>query len=43
MVTVLQGALAGRGSSDRALEDAESFEFSTEHFEGDSHRITKGD
>mgnify|MGYP003146564937 CR=1 FL=1 len=26
-----------------ALEDSELFEFSTEHFEGDSYRIEKGD
>ena len=26
-----------------ALEDSELFEFSTEHFEEDSHRIVKGD
>ena len=26
-----------------ALEDSELFEFSTEHFDSDSHRITKGD
>src|SRR5882672_8174142 len=26
-----------------ALEDAELFEFSTQHFESDSHRLVKGD
>ena len=26
-----------------ALEDSELFEFSTEHFDSDSHRIVKGD
>ena len=26
-----------------ALEDSELFEFSTEHFDSDSHRILKGD
>ena len=26
-----------------ALEDSELFEFSTQHFDSDSHRITKGD
>ena len=26
-----------------ALEDSELFEFSTEHFDSDSHRIIKGD
>ena len=26
-----------------ALEDAELFEFSTQHFDSDSHRIAKGD
>jgi hypothetical protein len=26
-----------------ALEDSELFEFSTQHFESDSHRIEKGD
>lgn len=26
-----------------ALEDSELYEFSTEHFDDDSHRITKGD
>ena len=26
-----------------ALEDSELFEFSTEHFDSDSHRIAKGD
>ncbi len=26
-----------------ALEDTELFEFSTQHFDSDSHRITKGD
>ena len=26
-----------------ALEDSELFEFSTEHFDSDSHRIMKGD
>mgnify|MGYP003681770459 CR=1 FL=1 len=26
-----------------ALEDTELFEFSTEHFDDDSYRITKGD
>jgi mannose-6-phosphate isomerase-like protein (cupin superfamily) len=26
-----------------ALEDAELYEFSTEHFDSDSHRIAKGD
>ncbi len=26
-----------------ALEDAELFEFSTQHFDSDSHRISKGD
>jgi mannose-6-phosphate isomerase-like protein (cupin superfamily) len=26
-----------------ALEDAELFEFSTQHFDSDSHRIVKGD
>ena len=26
-----------------ALEDTELFEFSTQHFDGDSHRIHKGD
>ena len=27
----------------RALEDTELFEFSTQHFDSDSHRIMKGD
>ena len=27
----------------RALEDTELFEFSTQHFDSDSHRIRKGD
>jgi hypothetical protein len=27
----------------QALEDAELYEFSTEHFDSDSHRIAKGD
>jgi hypothetical protein len=26
-----------------ALEDTELFEFSTQHFDSDSHRILKGD
>jgi len=26
-----------------ALEDSELFEFSTQHFDSDSHRIQKGD
>jgi hypothetical protein len=26
-----------------ALEDTELFEFSTQHFDSDSHRIIKGD
>jgi quercetin dioxygenase-like cupin family protein len=26
-----------------ALEDSELFEFSTEHFDEDSHRVIKGD
>jgi len=26
-----------------ALEDSELFEFSTEHFDSDSHRLEKGD
>ena len=26
-----------------AIEDSELFEFSTQHFDSDSHRITKGD
>jgi hypothetical protein len=26
-----------------ALEDSEVFEFSTQHFDSDSHRIIKGD
>lgn len=27
----------------QALEDTELFEFSTQHFDSDSHRIIKGD
>ena len=27
----------------QALEDTELFEFSTQHFDSDSHRIQKGD
>jgi hypothetical protein len=26
-----------------ALEDSELFEFSTQHFESDSHRLVRGD
>jgi len=26
-----------------ALEDAELFEFSTQHFDSDSHRLVRGD